>query len=189
METHPKRRLRTVLVPAGIALAALAIAVTTANVASASKPDDGLDRVREATAQFRDVSEAERAQYGKLVDLDGIACIDMPGLGGMGVPYVNQQLVGDGVIDALTPEAVVYQPDGQGKPRLNAVEYVVIQEQWDATHDDPPALFGHTFDLTPAGNRFGLPAFYSLHAWAFKHNPAGTFSMWNPDVTCHALNH
>jgi hypothetical protein len=38
--------------------------------------------------------------------------------------------------------------------------------------------------LTPDGNRFGLPAFYSLHAWVWKHNPAGTFAMWNPNVTC-----
>jgi len=30
----------------------------------------------------------------------------------------------------------------------------------------------------------GLPAFYSLHAWIWKHNPAGDFAMWNPDVTC-----
>ena len=41
----------------------------------------------------------------------------------------------------------------------------------------------------PAGeedqsNRFGLPAFYSLHAWIWKHNPSGTFSMWNPNVSC-----
>jgi len=30
----------------------------------------------------------------------------------------------------------------------------------------------------------GSPAFYSLHAWIWKDNPAGMFSMWNPDVHC-----
>ena len=41
------------------------------------------------------------------------------------------------------------------------------------------------FMLTDApGNRYGLPAFYSLHAWIWKHNPAGPFEMWNPDVHC-----
>ena len=40
--------------------------------------------------------------------------------------------------------------------------------------------------LTPGGNRFGLPAFYSLHAWIWKFNPSGTFAMWNPQVHCPA---
>jgi hypothetical protein len=30
-----------------------------------------------------------------------------------------------------------------------------------------------------------VPAFYSLHAWVWKRNPAGTFAMFNPRVTCH----
>jgi hypothetical protein len=38
--------------------------------------------------------------------------------------------------------------------------------------------------LTPADNRFGLPAFYSLHVWVWKHNPKGTFEPWNPQVHC-----
>jgi hypothetical protein len=38
--------------------------------------------------------------------------------------------------------------------------------------------------LNPADNRFGLPAFYSLHAWVWKHNPRGTFEPWNPAVRC-----
>ena len=37
---------------------------------------------------------------------------------------------------------------------------------------------------TPGPNRFGLPPFYSLHVWAFKHNPAGMFEMFNPNVHC-----
>jgi hypothetical protein len=45
-------------------------------------------------------------------------------------------------------------------------------------------LFGSKFMLIPAGNRFGLPAFYALHAWVWKHNPSGTFAQWNPQVHC-----
>jgi hypothetical protein len=48
------------------------------------------------------------------------------------------------------------------------------------------AVFGQQFNFTPAGNRYGLPAFYSLHAWIWKHNPSGTFAMWNPTVSCAA---
>jgi hypothetical protein len=45
-------------------------------------------------------------------------------------------------------------------------------------------LFGQMFQLTDAPNRYGLPPFYSLHAWIWKDNPAGTFEMWNPNVHC-----
>jgi hypothetical protein len=108
----------------------------------------------------------------------------MPGMGAMGIHYVNGTLVGDDRVDPLTPEAVVYEPDGDGHPHLVALEYVVFKSAWDAHHKGKPKLFGQTFTLTPDGNRFGLPAFYSLHAWLYKHNPAGTFAMWNPRVTC-----
>ena len=70
--------------------------------------------------------------------------------------------------------------------QLVALEYVVLKADWDALHADPPSLFGQEFMVTPDPNRFGLPAFYSLHAWIWKHNPAGTFAMWNPDVSCAA---
>jgi hypothetical protein len=53
-----------------------------------------------------------------------------------------------------------------------------------ATHSSPPSLFGQTFNFTPAPNRYGLPAFYSLHAWIWKNNPEGMFAMWNPDISC-----
>jgi hypothetical protein len=45
-------------------------------------------------------------------------------------------------------------------------------------------LFGRSFDLTPFPNRFGLPAFYSLHAWVWEPNSAGLLEPWNPRVHC-----
>jgi hypothetical protein len=27
---------------------------------------------------------------------------------------------------------------------------------------------------------------YDLHVWLYRHNPAGLFSAWNPNVTCAA---
>jgi hypothetical protein len=166
----------------------LAFLGSAAGVAYASHnrgDDDGaLKRVKHATARFRSLSVAQEAGYGLLVDTQGIACIDMPDMGAMGVHYVNGDLAGDGAIDPLTPEAMVYEPDSRGRMRLVAVEYVVFQDAWDAQHTSRPRLFGQKFDLTPSENRYGLPAFYSLHAWLFKRNPAGTFAMWNPKVTC-----
>ncbi|MBK5332305.1 MAG: hypothetical protein JJD93_10060 [Ilumatobacteraceae bacterium] len=162
-----------------------AVIGSAAGVAYASHDHgDGLDKVKQATKQFRSLSVANAANYGLLVDVKGIACIDMPGMGAMGVHYVNGDLVGDGEIQALTPEAVVYEPDSNGRPHLVALEYVVFKDAWDAQHQSKPSLFGQKFNTTLAGNRYGLPAFYSLHVWLYKHNPAGTFAMWNPDVTC-----
>ena len=127
---------------------------------------------------------ANDADYGLLLDANGIACIDMPGMGAMGVHYANGGLVGDGQIQASTPEAVVYEPDSNGRPHLVALEYVVFKAAWDSQHDSAPSLFGQKFATSPEGNRFGLPAFYSLHVWLYKHNPDGMFAMWNPKVTC-----
>ena len=77
----------------------------------------------------------------------------------------------------------MYAPGSDGTLRLAAVEYnVVVKQARDARHRRGPKLLGHRFDVTGAPNRFGLPAFYSLHVSAQKHNPAGTFSMWNPRV-------
>jgi hypothetical protein len=164
--------------------AALVAAVATPAYAAERRP--GLGQVKQATARYHNLPVAQKAGYGRFVDVNGVACIDMPGMGGMGVHYVNGSLVGDGQVDALTPEAVVYEPDRTGRLQLAAVEYVVIQEAWAANHRHPPALFGHEFDFTGSPNRYGLPPFYSLHAWIWKHNPAGTFAMWNPRVRCAA---
>jgi hypothetical protein len=171
-------------------LAILAAAVTaatagvTALVASASQPP--LEQARAATAGAHD---GVPAGYGILKDAAGIACIDMPPMpgmpgGAMGIHYVNGDYVGDPGVDPAKPEALVYEPEKNGQLRLVALEYVTFQAAWDATHSSPPSLFGQTFNLTPSPNRFGLPAFYSLHAWIWKNNPAGMFAMWNPDVTC-----
>jgi hypothetical protein len=164
-----------------IAAAVVACALTGSSAASAHQ---GTPSLRSATAKYHSIATAEQNGYALLTDAQGIACIDMPGMGGMGVHWANTALVGDPAIVPSRPEALVYAPDRDGTLRLAAVEYVVIKAAWDATHTSPPRVFGHTFDLTNEPNRFGLPTFYSLHVWVWKHNPAGTFAMWNPRVSC-----
>ena len=110
-----------------------------------------------------------KAGYAQFTDVNGVTCIDGPaGEGNMGIHYVNGDLVGDGKIDAEHPEAVV--------------EYIVLASQW--TGSQAPELFGHSFMLITAPNRFGLPDFYALHAWIWKDNPSGKFFPWNPTVHC-----
>jgi len=159
-----------------------------AGLATANSGENrGLRAVRQATIQFQEVGTAEAAGYGLFKDAQGVACIELSGVGGMGVHYVNGSLVGDAVLDPLQPEAIVYAQGGGGKLKLAALEYIVFQGAWEAEHGagaDPPSLFGAEFDFTPTGNRYGIPAFYALHAWLFRGNPAGQFTPWNPRVTC-----
>ena len=184
---RPVRRRRTVAAAAmALGVAAALTAVLTSGSAAVAATSDGpsLSALRAATAKFHSIATAEQSGYALLTDAAGIACIDMPGMGGMGVHWANGTLVGDPAIRPNHPEALVYAPGPDGTLTLAAVEYVVIKSAWDATHKVPPKLFGHVFNLTTSPNRYGLPDFYSLHVWVWKHNAAGTFSMWNPAVSC-----
>jgi hypothetical protein len=160
-------------------------AATLLPVAPATAAPGGPSVVRSATAAFHDISTATDAGFGLLTDAAGIACIDKAGEGGMGIHYVNGARVGDPTENADAPELLVYEPEKNGTLRLVAVEYDVVKSAWEgAGNTAPPSLFGQPFELVRAGNRYGLPDFYELHAWIWKHNPAGMFEDWNPDVTC-----
>ena len=157
-------------------------------VAAASGRPSGLAAARAATARFHSLRVAKAAGYTVLVaDTAGLTCIADPGMGAMGFHYLDPKLL-DGSVSATTPEILVYAPDPNGRLHLAALEYLVKRADWDTAHGGPdaapPSLFGQTFNFTPAGNRFGLPDFYSLHAWIWDPNPSGMFAMWNPRVSC-----
>jgi hypothetical protein len=168
-----------------IVFAAVAALILTATASAAivhgTNSGSELDAARAATAQYRDVENATAVGYAEFHDANDVACIDLTGEGGMGVHYVNGGLVGDDVLDPSKPEALVYEPHGK-KLQLVALEYIVFADAWKKAA--PPALFARTFDYVPAGNRYGLPPFWALHAWVFKHNPAGNVMAWNPHVAC-----
>lgn len=164
------------LLVTAIAVAAL-LAVAAGSISAAGQ--NQLGPVRAATAAFHDLTAAENAGYGPFY-----VCSDEPGEGAMGQHYVNGALVGDPTIDPLRPEALVYEPKKNGGQRLVGVEYVVFQADWDALHASPPSLFGRRFTPVAEGNRYGLPAFYQLHAWIWRPNPSGMFYDWNPRVRC-----
>jgi hypothetical protein len=167
--------------------AAVAVPLTVSSLASADDQHSLAAVAKSATAKFHDVGDAEQAGYGLFKDMNGIACIDNQPVGGMGVHYVNGSYVGDAVLDPTKPEALVYAPNGSGQLKLAALEYIVFADAWAAaghSASDPPSLFGQTFALTPAGNRFGIPAFWSLHAWIWQPNPSGLLQPWNPRVQC-----
>jgi hypothetical protein len=169
----------------GLTALVLVIAGTAVGVAlSANGGDPAVAAARRATAKYQRLDVAVSGRYDLLLDANKVACIDLPGAGGMGIHFVNGDLVGDPAVIAGKPEALVYAPQKNGRLQLAALEYVVIKSAWDETHSGPPSLFGHTFNLTLSPNRFGLPAFYSLHAWLWKNNAKGMFTPWNPKVSC-----
>lgn len=126
--------------------------------------------VREANARLRDVNQAVKEGYSPIPCTSGIDG------GAMGIHYVSADLIKDEAIDLSKPEAVMYEPDEHGKMKLVAVEYI--------TTKGPANLGGQLFSFTNAPNRYGLPAFYELHVWAWKNNPKGPFADMNPDVSC-----
>lgn len=130
-----------------------------------------LARARAATAGFHRFSEAEPAGYDFL--FLGM-CMDLPGTGGMGYHMVDTTAL-DATLDPAHPEALLYEPQANGKNRLVGLEYVIPGPAW--TSPNPPTLFGREFTL----NGFGL---WALHVWLWKDNPAGMFEDWNPRVTC-----
>ena len=139
--------------------------------------------VREATARFRDAAAAEAEGYHLL-----FGCVTGPDFGAMGLHYVNMSLVGDGALDPARPEIVIYEPQPNGRLRLIGADFLVLAADWHAKHAAPPELEGQLMHLFESPNRFGLPAFYTLHVWAWKDNPTGMFVNWHAKVSCDSFD-
>jgi hypothetical protein len=168
-----------------LCLAALPFVLLAGLAVAAGTNSSQFAAARNATASFHDLDKAEAAGYGRFLDAAGIACIDSLSAGGMGVHYVNGGLVGDAVLDATRPEALVYEPQPGGGERLVALEYIVFKGVWEAAgHLSPPSMFGRQFDFTESPNRYGIPPFYALHAWLWKPNSSGDLEPWNPRIDC-----
>jgi hypothetical protein len=139
--------------------------------------------VRDATARFQSVSQAEREGYHLQ-----FGCVTGDSGGAMGLHYVNGDLVQSGVIDASHPQIVIYEPTANGRLHITGADFLVLKDVWDAHHSGPPELMGQLFHLFDSPNRFGLPPFYTLHVWAWKDNPNGAFVNWHPNVSCKLFN-
>ena len=138
-----------------------------------------LKKVREVTARFKDVKAAEAEGYALT-----FGCVSGSEEGAMGLHYINFDLVKGGVIDVTHPQAIIYEPTSNGGAKLTGADYLVLADTWNKGHSSPPELMGQLFHLFGSPNRFGLPAFYTLHVWAWKDNPNGAFVNWHPNVSC-----
>jgi hypothetical protein len=147
------------------------IALGTASAAAGSNPL--VDDVRAANDRFKDVSVAVAEGYAPIPCTSGVDG------GAMGIHYVNGKYLKDDAVDVAHPEAVMYEPTADGKLNLIAVEYIALK--------GPASLNGQLFSFTNSPNRYGLPAFYELHVWAWKANSKGAFADMNMDVSCDAV--
>lgn len=140
-----------------------------------------IQKVRTATAQYRDVNVAIHQGF-----VAATPCVSGPDHGAMGVHYVLLDRLNKGVLDATQPEALIYEPMADGALRFVGVEYIILESVWQSQNPagGAPALEGNLMNYIGAPNRYGLPAFYELHIWAWENNPRGSFADWNTAVTC-----
>ncbi len=134
-----------------------------------------VQKVRKATRRFRDINVALAEGY-----VPGTPCVSGPNSGAMGVHLINAELLTKEV-NAETPEALIYEPSPDGRMRLVGVEIITFASDWV---NEVPVLDGHLLHYVGAPNRYGIPAFYEIHVWAWRNNPDGTFADWNPRVSC-----
>ena len=186
--THLRRKLKLALLPLAFPLVAMAADQN----ASTDHSDHGdryqqkapaplIEKVRKATWMFRDIEAAGKAQY-----VQGTPCVSGPTSGAMGVHFINMKFLGDGVLNANEPEALIYEPLSDGTFRLVGVEYIVLKTDWETHNPDAgtPSLDGNLLNFVGEPNRYGLGAFYEMHVWAWEHNPAGSYADFNSRVTC-----
>jgi hypothetical protein len=140
-----------------------------------------IDKVRVATERYLELSVALSEGF-----VQATPCVSGPDTGAMGVHFVLPGRISGGVLQADQPEALIYEPLSNGAMRLVGVEFIVLASVWDAHNPagSTPALDGDLLNYVSAPNRYGLPAFYELHVWAWEHNPKGSFADWNTAVSC-----
>ena len=139
----------------------------------------GIAAVRSATARFHNFRAAQDAgytiQFPVGCAVDPSTGPNDPSQGAQAYHYMNEALVGDGVIDLARPELLMYEPQKNGSLKLVGVDYVLPR-----TFAKPAPLLGMEFgEVDVQGAQV-----WALHIWAWRANSNGTFHPWNPDVSC-----
>jgi hypothetical protein len=152
-----------------------------------AQQNDLVKTVRDATARFRNVKDP--SEVGDPFALL-FGCVSGGDFGAMGLHFVRGDILHDGDVNANEPEILLFEPTRNGGISLTGADFIVFKAEWEVKHagEGPPSLNGQLFHLFDSPNRFGLDPFYTLHVWAWKDNPNGTFTNWNPNVSCDAFN-
>ena len=155
------------------------LAPLTAAVADGATPL--IDKVRNATARYMDINVALGEGF-----VLATPCVSGPDTGAMGVHLVLPSRISSGALNPEQPQALIYEPMANGAMRFVGVEFIVLEQVWAANSPKGgvPALEGNLLNYIGAPNRYGLPAFYEIHVWAWENNPKGSYADWNTQVTC-----
>jgi len=140
-----------------------------------------IHKVRGATARYINLNVALAEGF-----VAATPCVSGPETGAMGVHFVLPARISSGVLDPEQPQSLIYEPTADGAMRLVGVEFIVLESVWSSKHPagSVPALEGNLLNYVGAPNRYGLPAFYEIHVWAWEQNPQGSYADWNTHVTC-----
>jgi len=130
-----------------------------------------LASARAATAKYHNVNQAIADGFVPVSP-----CVAVPGLGAMGIHYVNFARAGNPNLNPAEPETLLYMPDENGDLRLVGLEYV----RFGPPIPPVPMLFGQEFHYD---SNLGA---YTLHVWAWRNNPSGMFAPFNPKLGCPA---
>jgi hypothetical protein len=147
--------------PASFAVAASAVPDTTRLVAT----------LRRVTDRYHDIDVARAEGFVLLHD-----CESRPGEGPVGTVYINMGRLLDGKITGEWPDALIYEPQREGRLQLVGAEFAIPYAL--APGQKPPTLLGATFQDEA---EFGV---FALHAWVWRSNPNGLFAETNPRVSC-----
>ena len=163
-------------------------AQTRAVAGTLPKVSPELEQARATLDKYRDPVAAVHDGY-----FSSVGCIEYPkgghegtmqyAPGGMGVHFLNLQLIGP-TLDPAKPQVLIYEPEGD-KLRLAAAEWFVPVQA--APAGARPAIFGKELQGPMEGHHPLMPEglhHYDLHVWLWKENPAGTFAATNPAVKC-----
>jgi hypothetical protein len=169
-------------------LTAVAVVIgMTAGVPSKAVADDmvlssetlaELAQVRNATARYHNILNAFA---------DGYIDAEFP-VPGVGCHLINLAYVFDMQIVLEQPDVLVYSdcsPTAVGGAELRAVEYALVCVTGDCA--DTPMPEGYSGDsdawvVFPGVPERAIPPQWSLHAWVWRHNPAGMFVTINPQL-------
>jgi hypothetical protein len=156
-------------------------------LATASALSPELEQARTALDKYRDPVVAVHDGY-----FSTVGCVEYPkggtegsmkyAPGGMGVHFLNMQLVGP-TLDPTKPQVLIYEPVGD-RLRLVAAEWFVPVQ---AAGPARPTVFGKELEGPMEGHTPLMPEglhHYDLHVWLWKDNPAGLFSATNSAVRC-----
>ena len=125
----------------------------------------------QATARYHDLDAAIADDF---VFLHG--CETRGDEGPVGIVYVHMGRLTDGIIDPASPEALIYEPRRNGKPKLIGIELAVPYGL--SSNQQPPTFLGRPFQ---AEDEFGV---WGLHVWLWSVNPEGLFAESHPGVSC-----